>query len=47
MIVSLDHFTQLTAFCWMLVGLCVYFLYSRSHSLLNKPPVEAVAKAEV
>jgi APA family basic amino acid/polyamine antiporter len=47
MIISLDHFTQLTAFGWMLIGLCVYFLYSRSHSRLNAPPVEAVAKAEV
>ncbi len=35
MIVSLDTRTQLTAFGWMLVGLVVYFSYSRFHSKLN------------
>jgi APA family basic amino acid/polyamine antiporter len=35
MIVSLDTRTQITAFVWMLVGLAVYFLYSRFHSKLN------------
>ena len=35
MIVSLDTRTQITAFGWMLVGLVVYFAYSRFHSKLN------------
>ena len=35
MIVSLDTRTQVIAFLWMLVGLCVYFGYSYSHSKLN------------
>ncbi len=38
MIVALDHFTQLTAFAWMILGLVVYFLYSRHHSKLNVAP---------
>ncbi len=37
MIVSLDHRSQITAFCWMLIGLCVYFLYGRTHSKLATP----------
>ena len=40
MIVSLDSRTQLTALCWLLLGLVVYFLYGRSHSKLN-PTFEA------
>src|SRR4029079_13219643 len=32
MIVSLDKTTQITAFLWMIVGLVIYFAYSRSHS---------------
>ncbi|MBV8552887.1 MAG: amino acid permease [Acidobacteriaceae bacterium] len=39
MIISLDHRTQLTAFCWMVVGLFIYFLYGRSHSKLNPAEV--------
>lgn len=35
MIVSLDRATQLTAFVWMLVGLVVYFAYSRYHSKIS------------
>jgi APA family basic amino acid/polyamine antiporter len=35
MIVSLDHRTQLTAFAWMVVGLMIYFAYSRFHSKLR------------
>jgi APA family basic amino acid/polyamine antiporter len=35
MIIALDRFTQLTALGWMIIGLFVYFLYSRSHSKLN------------
>ncbi len=44
MIISLDNRTQLTALGWMLIGLCIYFLYSRSHSKLNEAVLEAVAK---
>ncbi len=40
MIISLDHRTQLTALGWMVIGLCVYFLYGRSHSQLNSPAME-------
>lgn len=40
MIVSLDHRSQITAFCWMLIGLFVYFLYSKSHSKLATPVLE-------
>lgn len=43
MIVSLDHRTQLTAFLWMLIGLVVYFSYSRFHSQLASPPLESPA----
>lgn len=35
MILSLDTFTQIVAFCWMLVGFVVYFTYSKTHSKLN------------
>jgi APA family basic amino acid/polyamine antiporter len=47
MIISLDHRTQITAFAWLLIGLSVYFLYGRSHSNLNAPPLEATANVEV
>ena len=40
MIVALDNRTQLTAFCWMLVGLLIYFLYSKNHSKLNPNRVQ-------
>ncbi len=36
MIVSLDKVTQLSAFGWMLIGLVIYFLYSRHHSVARK-----------
>jgi basic amino acid/polyamine antiporter, APA family len=36
MIYGLDNFTIKTAFAWLLVGLLVYFGYSRHHSLLQK-----------
>jgi hypothetical protein len=39
--VSLDNRTQLTAFAWMLIGLAIYFLYSRSHSNLNGPVLQS------
>jgi APA family basic amino acid/polyamine antiporter len=34
MIISLDHRTQLTALCWMLIGFVIYFTYSRTSSKL-------------
>ncbi len=45
MIVSLDRRTQLTALAWMLIGLVVYFSYSRSHSRLNVAAVDRPASA--
>lgn len=36
MIVALDHKTQMAAFAWMLLGLLIYFGYSKSHSQLNR-----------
>lgn len=41
MIVSLDHRSQITALGWMIIGLCVYFLYGRSHSNLATPVLAA------
>jgi APA family basic amino acid/polyamine antiporter len=35
MIVGLDHVTQLSAGGWMILGLIIYFIYSRSRSKLN------------
>ena len=35
MIGSLGASTLLTAFGWMIFGLCIYFLYSRKHSNLH------------
>jgi basic amino acid/polyamine antiporter, APA family len=46
MIVSLDHRTQLTALCWMLIGFTIYFAYGRRHSKLAEPEL-AVAKGAV
>ena len=43
MIVSLDHRTQLTAFLWMLIGLVIYFTYSRFRSVLNRSEIEKPA----
>jgi APA family basic amino acid/polyamine antiporter len=37
MIIGLDQQTLKVAFLWMLIGLVVYFLYSRHHSKLKKP----------
>jgi APA family basic amino acid/polyamine antiporter len=46
MIVSLDRYTQLVAFIWMLIGLVVYFLYGKSHSHLNElEPVSVAPRA--
>jgi APA family basic amino acid/polyamine antiporter len=36
MIISLDRLTQQAALGWMIVGLFVYFLYSKKHSHLRK-----------
>jgi APA family basic amino acid/polyamine antiporter len=38
MIIALDAFTLKAAVVWMLVGLVVYFAYSRSNSNLNNKP---------
>jgi basic amino acid/polyamine antiporter, APA family len=45
MIISLDKDTLITAFGWMVLGLIVYFLYSRHHSKL-KTPGEILPKAK-
>jgi basic amino acid/polyamine antiporter, APA family len=37
MIISLPRMTLFTAFCWLIIGLFVYFLYSRKNSHLNNP----------
>jgi basic amino acid/polyamine antiporter, APA family len=37
MIVSLDTRTQLAALAWMVIGLAIYFTYSKAHSRLNAP----------
>lgn len=44
MIISLDKTTQLTALTWMIIGLVIYFSYSRFHSKL-KSPGEILPKA--
>jgi APA family basic amino acid/polyamine antiporter len=36
LIFSLDTITLLSAFAWLLIGLVVYFAYSRHHSVLRK-----------
>jgi APA family basic amino acid/polyamine antiporter len=36
MIVALDPTTLISALVWMVIGLLVYFGYSRSHSKLNR-----------
>jgi basic amino acid/polyamine antiporter, APA family len=45
MIVAIDIRTLKFAFGWMLVGLLVYFLYSRKRSKLHSPG-EILAKAK-
>jgi APA family basic amino acid/polyamine antiporter len=37
MIISLDSRTQLAALAWMVIGLVIYFSYSKSNSRLNAP----------
>ncbi|WP_096550233.1 amino acid permease [Ureibacillus thermosphaericus] len=36
MIVQLSTFTMFTCLIWMIIGLLVYFVYGRTHSVLNK-----------
>jgi APA family basic amino acid/polyamine antiporter len=36
MIVSLPGQTLLSAFLWMIVGLIIYYLYSKKHSVIRK-----------
>jgi APA family basic amino acid/polyamine antiporter len=36
MIVALDHVTLISAFVWMIIGLVVYFGYSRKRSNLSR-----------
>ncbi|HQQ94634.1 MAG TPA: amino acid permease [Bacteroidia bacterium] len=36
MIIALDKFTLMAAGIWMAMGLCIYFIYSRNTSHLNK-----------
>jgi APA family basic amino acid/polyamine antiporter len=46
MIISLDKMTQIAAGVWMVIGLVIYFAYSKAHSRLNFPdavePVPAI-----
>ena len=35
LIITLDGFTQLVAFAWMLIGLVIYFTYGKKHSHLQ------------
>ncbi|MGF7217924.1 APA family basic amino acid/polyamine antiporter [Spirosoma lacussanchae] len=35
LIVNLSELAQILAFCWLLLGLVVYFIYGRRHSKLN------------
>jgi basic amino acid/polyamine antiporter, APA family len=46
MIVAADNVTQIAALSWMVIGLVIYFAYSKSHSRLNDPnaaePVPAI-----
>jgi basic amino acid/polyamine antiporter, APA family len=40
MIISLDSRTQIAALAWMVIGLVIYFTYSKKHSRLNSPGSE-------
>lgn len=45
MIIALDPETLKAAFTWMILGIIVYFTYSRKHSKLNNP-VDILPKAD-
>lgn len=45
MIIALDSQTLKVAFSWMLIGLVVYFAYSRKHSKLRNQPAAAKSTA--
>jgi len=44
MIISLDRRTQMTALCWMVLGLLIYFSYGRTRSKLTVTEEEPVVK---
>jgi len=46
MIISVDVTTKIAAAVWMLIGLCVYFVYARSHSKLGQAPIGASVQPE-
>jgi basic amino acid/polyamine antiporter, APA family len=46
MIIAIDQRTLLVAGIWMLIGLIVYFLYSRRHSKLRIPPKDMLPTAD-
>jgi APA family basic amino acid/polyamine antiporter len=35
LIITLDAFTLMVAFAWMLIGLVIYFTYGKKHSFLQ------------
>lgn len=37
MIISVDSTSKIAAGAWMLIGLCVYFVYAKAHSNLGRP----------
>ncbi len=45
MIVALDQQTLTVAMAWMLIGLAIYFLYSKKRSKLLIPPADMMPKA--
>ena len=45
MIISLDKITQLTALAWMIIGLVIYFTYSRSRSK-HQGPADMLPRAK-
>jgi APA family basic amino acid/polyamine antiporter len=44
MIISVDSTSKIAAGTWMVIGLCVYFVYARRNSKLGEP--ELVGKVE-
>ena len=47
MIISVDPTSKIAAGTWMLVGLCVYFVYAKSHSNLDQQVVPAEPRRQV